>query len=133
MTGLDCCEVSLTSRLFYETLLCTSGPFFISVSISGFLYLYWPRNCWVTPWKSLLIGEKYLCICRVMDFFLKKSASSMQTVCNTLFEILENSSSQPIHILGLCGRGVMLCDVCQSDVKLADDSFFSFFRTKCLP
>lgn len=31
-------------------------------------------------------------------FFLKKSASSMQTVCNTLFEILENSSSQPIHI-----------------------------------
>lgn len=66
-------------------------------------------------------------------FFLKKSASSMQTVCNTLFEILENSSSQPIHILGLCGRGVMLCDVCQSDVKLADDSFFSFFRTKCFP
>lgn len=52
--------------------LCTSGPFFISVSISGFLYLYWPRNCWVTPWKSLLIGEKYLCICRVMDFFSEK-------------------------------------------------------------
>lgn len=52
--------------------LCTSGPFFISVSISGFLYLYWPRNCWVTPWKSLLIGEKYLCICIVMDFFSEK-------------------------------------------------------------
>lgn len=37
-------------------------------------------------------------------------------------------------VTGCCqGRGIMLCDVCQSDVKSADDSFFSFFRTKCLP
>lgn len=126
--------------------LCTSGPFsslhsFLDFSsCTGLETVEWP------PGNHCSSGKNICCMYLLIDgfFFFWKSRHlpckllvipslrflRIHPVSQYTFSLVTGCCPQPP---GLCGRGLMLCDVCQSDVKLADDSFFSFFRTECHP
>lgn len=95
----------LTHSTFMTIFSLHFWTLFISVSISGFLYSYWPRNCWVNPWKSLLIGEKYLCICWVMDFFSEKVGIFLAN-CSLRFWRIHPVSQYTFSLVTGCCQGV---------------------------